>query len=653
MLKSELIDLSLLNINEKKKKQFQRKEIYNMDDLLHYFPRAYKTYDMNTSEGEERCFRAIICGVRSMVSKSGIPMLIAYGTTDEKKINVLWFHQIYKESEIRSYINREVLVAGRMTFDEQWNQYSIIAPSVFREYSGEQGEIIVPLYSKIPGMADEYLINCISLALRQFGGVISTALPVDLKNMLQLPSVYKSIVEIHRPTSTKALIAAKRRIDMEHLYYFAVMMKISENNISLKTKYIAKKDDCFGKVISSLPYHLTEDQEKTVDAIKSSMQNGATVHAMVQGDVGCGKSIVAFLSAVLMVENGYQAAVIVPTAVLAQQHFNDLQDLLAGTGITAELVLSLTTLKKKDRESLLKRIKTGESNILVGTHALLSDKIAFHSLALVITDEEHKFGVVQREKLVSKDKSEIHHISMSATPIPRSLATVLYGDYTQMYLIRSMPSGRKPVNTAISHSLKGCFKFIRQQINDGRQIYVVCPQIETSDSTEEIASVTDLQEKYSDAFGADKVLALTGKNTKKELDEILDRFKNNQASILIATTVIEVGVNVPNANTIIIHNAERFGLASLHQLRGRVGRGGGDAYCVLFSEDTENERLKAMCSTTDGFEIAEIDMKQRGAGDIFGLEQSGVNKYINLAIQYPKEYEMITDYVRGMLRYNN
>lgn len=645
MLAKELIDLSLLNVNERKRKQFEKKGIYNIVDLLQYFPRSYKIYNMDATEGEERCFRAIIRGVRSMVSKSGIPMLIAYGITGEEKINILWFHQIYKEAEIRSYINKEVLVAGKTTFDEQWNQYSIIAPSVMHEYNGEQGEIIVPLYSKIPGMADEYLMNCISLALHQFGGVMSTAFPADLKNTLKLPNIYKSIVEIHKPTSTKALIAAKRRIDMEDLYYFAVMMKNSADNTSVCTKYAAKKDSCFTKVISFLPYHLTEDQKKTVNAIKSSMQRGETVHAMIQGDVGCGKSIVAFLSAILMTENGYQAAIIVPTAVLAQQHFIDLQNLLSGTGITAELVPPLTALKKRERESLLKRVKTGESKILVGTHALLSDKIVFHSLALVITDEEHKFGVVQREKLIGKDKSEIHYISMSATPIPRSLATVLYGDYTQLYLIQSMPPGRKPVNTAISCSLKGCFKFIREQIHNGRQIYVVCPKIDTSDTTEEIASVTDLQKKYSDAFGADKVLALTGKNTKKELDEILDKFTNNQASILIATTVIEVGVNIPNANTIIIHNAERFGLASLHQLRGRVGRGGGESYCVLFSNETENERLKAMCRTTNGFEIAEIDMQQRGAGDLFGLEQSGINKYINLVMQYPEEYSIITAYV--------
>lgn len=647
MLHEELIDLSILNVNDRKKKQFLKKGINNIVDLLHYFPRSYKTYNMNVTNGEERCFRATIHGVHSTISKSGVPMLIANGTTGDQKISIIWFHQIYKESEIRSYVNKEVLIAGKTTFDEQWNQYSVSSPSVFREDKGEQGEIIVPLYSKITGMADEYLINCISLALEQFGGLISTALPVKLKNELKLPGIYRSIVEIHKPTTSESLIEAKRRLDMEELYYFAVMMKSLANTVNPRTKYVAKRDSLYKQVITSLPYQLTEDQEKTIDEIKSSMQKGHTVHAMVQGDVGCGKSIVAFLSAILMAENGYQVAIIVPTSVLAQQHFNDLEKLLMGTDIQAELIPSLTTLKKKEQETMLKRIKDGESKILVGTHALLSDKINFHSLALVVTDEEHKFGVAQREKLISADKGEIHYISMSATPIPRSLATVLYGDYTQMHLIQSMPSGRKPVNTAISRSLKGCFKFIQQQINNNRQIYVVCPQIETSDSTEGIASVTDLQKKYSEAFGEDKVLALTGKNTKKELDEILEKFTNNQASILIATTVIEVGVNVPNANTIIIHNAERFGLASLHQLRGRVGRGGGDAYCVLFSNDTENERLKAMCSTTNGFEIAEIDMQQRGAGDLFGLEQSGINKYINLAIQYPKEYEMITVYVRG------
>lgn len=647
MSREELIDLSLLNVNDKKKTQFQKKGIENIIDLLYYVPRSYKTYNMNATEGEDRCFCAKITWVRSAVSKSGIPMLIASGTTGRHKINIVWFHQAYKEPEIRSYVGEDVLVAGKASYDKQWDQYSICAPSLFQKYNGEHGEVIVPVYSKIVGMADEYLTGCISLALKEYKDVVSSPFPLQLKEKLELMDIYSSLVELHHPTSKTSLLEAKRRMDMEDLYYFAVMMRRSGSAVKPKTKYIVKKDTIFRKVIASLPYHLTEDQEKTINEIKSSMEKGKTVHAMVQGDVGCGKSIVAFLSAILLAENGYQAALIAPTGVLAQQHFSDLQNLLADTGLTAELVPPLTKLKKKEREKLLQRIHTGTSNILVGTHALLSDQIEFQSLALVITDEEHKFGVAQREKLISKDKDEIHYISMSATPIPRSLATVVYGDFTQIYLIQSMPAGRKPVRTAISKSLSGCFRFIQKQINQGRQIYVVCPQIETSDTTGQIASVTDLQKKCAAAFGPDTVLALTGKNTKKELDEILEKFKNNQASILIATAVIEVGVNVPNANTIIIHNAERFGLASLHQLRGRVGRGGGDAYCVLFSNDTENERLKAMCSTTSGFKIAEIDMQQRGPGDLFGLEQSGVNKYINLAIQYPKEYEMITAYVRG------
>ena len=373
------------------------------------------------------------------------------------------------------------------------------------------------MYSKIAGMADEYLSSCISMALNQFSGMIPTALPTALQHALRLPEIRQAIAEIHNPTSMQTLLAAKRRFNMEELYFFAVMMNYSASKFSSKTKYIAKKCNLFNQIISSLPYHLTTDQEKTVISIKGSMQKGETVHAMVQGDVGCGKSIVAFLAAVLMAENGYQVALVAPTAVLAQQHYADLQKLLLGTDIRAELVPSLSALKKKDRDFLLKRIKSNESKILVGTHALLSDQIEFSELALVITDEEHKFGIEQREKLVNKNRSDIHYITMSATPIPRSLATVLYGNYTQLHLIQSMPPGRKPVNTAISKILKGCFKFIRQQIDSNRQIYVVCPQIETSASTEGISSVSDLQKIYSKAFGEDTVLALTGKNTKGRL----------------------------------------------------------------------------------------------------------------------------------------
>ena len=304
-------------------------------------------------------------------------------------------------------------------------------------------------------------------------------------------------------------------------------------------------------------------------------------------------------------------------------------------------------MKAAEERALLKKIETGEAKLIVGTHAVISQKVKYKNLALAITDEEHKFGVLQREALVSTFASGTHAITMSATPIPRSLAAIVYGNGVELYTIKTMPAGRKPVKTCTTRSMKAIFKFLLKELGEGKQAYVVCPMIDKNDEMMEgVASVEEISKTYTNILGnaGYKVETLTGKNTTQETVDVLNRFKNNETQVIIATTVIEVGVNVPNATTIVIHNAERFGLSSLHQLRGRVGRGTYQGYCVLESPACmDNKRLDVMCQTTNGYEIAKEDLKQRGAGELIGTKQHGGDAYINLMMAYPEWYNEIKD----------
>lgn len=641
-------DLRLLGIPETKRKQLAKKGIHDISELLAFYPRGYHDYGIPgpPREGDVAIVFELKY-VNTRVSTSGMDLLCANGSCGEEKVSVVWFHQNYRFDEIYSMRGQKVLVAGAFTFDPEWNQYSASSPNLFVLYDGQERPIIHPVYSKIPGMADTYLRDILGMAVRGFSNCIIQEIPTLIERNLKMMPLIDAVRQIHFPEDMDLLRKAQKRIRAEKMFSFA--MRLSRGKKRKKSPYRVKTDRLQKTIIAALPYTLTKDQECAVNSFTEQMRKGEAVHALIQGDVGCGKSIVAFLSMALMAESGFQSVLMAPTAVLALQHFEEMDALFSPYGIRVEYVPPLTSLKKKEKTAILERIASGESRLIVGTHSLLSDAITYQDLGLIITDEEHKFGVEQREKLLSRTDDGAHYITMSATPIPRSLAGVVYGDETELCLIRTMPKGRKPIQTAVTLSYPVCFRFLKKQIDAGRQVYVVCPQVEDRAQNEEIASVETLQKRYAEVFGGESVASLTGRNAKNEMEEILSAFKENRIQILVATTVIEVGVNCPNANTIVIHNAERFGLASLHQLRGRVGRGGGDAYCILFSNEKENPRLQAMCRTTDGFEIAEEDMRLRGAGNLFGIQQSGVNEYIDLILTYPEEYQKIKNAVKKMI----
>lgn len=635
------MQLSELNITPKKEKQLNSKGIYSGEDLVRFVPRKYNDYSVITGIIPEMNESSSVIMIKSVqLYNKTMPVVVAtcsdYYTN--ARVNVSWFNQPYMRSKVSYMIGQKVYIVGKFMYNEQYNNYSVANPSVFTD-NIKEGLKIYPVYSKISGMSEEYLQSKMQVALLN-EDVKKETIPEHFIEQFNLFSTRKMLHELHFPDNMENLKKAQERLIFDDLLYFSLRLEYAARRTAIGSPFGIKTLKTVNNVIQNLGFELTKDQKDTLNDMISRIKDGRRLNVLLQGDVGVGKTIVAFLIMLAMYDSGYQSVLMAPTQVLAEQHYNDLVKLVEPYGVRVAL-LAGNAMSKRDRTAMLGEIEMGKINIVVGTHAVLNKDIRYKNLALTITDEEHKFGVLQRKALMDKALSGVHSITMSATPIPRSLAQVLYGNEIQMYTIKTKPNGRLPIKTAVNNSYKGTQKFLYEQLKQGRQAYVVCPMIDKNEDMEGVKSVEEIKEIYSEVFEKRgfKVEALTGRNSKEEVSDIISRFKSGDISILVATTVVEVGVNVPNASVIIIHNAERFGLSGLHQLRGRVGRGKHQSYCVLFSDDKENERLKVMCSTTDGFKIAEEDLRLRGAGDFIGTKQSGDDKYISLMLSYPDLYK--------------
>lgn len=644
------MDLSLLEIPENKIGQLKKKGFETIEDLAAFYPRKYN--DFRTIVKIDQLWEyvgKVVSIIGEIVSiNDGFKALKATVRDGSyKAIDIVWFNQRYIGK--RLFTHHQYVFCGKVQYNPQYDTFTIIAPMFFSD-DPTQFHKIAPVYPKIKGMSAEYLESCIEKAV---GLMIADDDPHDymepvVRERLEVPEYKKFLTMVHSPQTDEDLELSKRRIVCDELFPFVMKLGEKKYEFVAKTQYKASKQSVMESFIKSLPFPLTKDQDTAIHTLTTKMMAGERIETLVQGDVGCGKTVIATALAVAAVENGYQAAIMCPTAVLAEQHYKSMSEQLAPFGITVELLTSGLTAKAKRK--VLSAIKDGTAQIIVGTHAVIAKDVIFNKLALTVVDEEHRFGVEQRDALAEKAKAGVHNISMTATPIPRTIASAVYGENTEIINVHSMPSGRKPVKTIVYGNEEKVYASMYNQIRAGHQCYVVCPLIEESDS-ETLAGVESVEETYNkmskwfEKYPAVSIKMINGNMKPTDVKEAISAFSNGDCHIIISTTIIEVGVNVPNATVIVVKNAERFGLAQLHQLRGRVGRGDAQSYCVLLSNQKTNPRLLAMAETTDGFEIARKDLELRGTGDIVGTKQSGIDKDVNLMLEYPELYKKLVNEV--------
>lgn len=525
-------------------------------------------------------------------------------------------------------LHKRFLVGGFIRYDELRKFFSVLNPVAFSS-NFERFEKYDVQYGQVKGVTPDRYEELIKRASEGISSM--DFLPASVCRQYNVPAFKESVMMMHYPNTYGQVKKAKERTLVEDLLYFALKLEVSnKRNDDIEG---VRMDDFFlvEKYVSSLPYDLTGDQKRSVETICRKMASGSPVNALVQGDVGTGKTAVAFCLLLAAAGSGYQAALAAPYTTLAFQHCRDMEKIAEMVGVKVAFLTS--DIKGKKKKETLEMIRSGEAQVIIGTHSIFSSDVEYKNLALIITDEEHKFGVVHRDSFREKALEGFHQITMSATPIPKSIAATLYDDTMDIISIKDKPANRIPVQTAVCQKDITALKFMEQQIGQGRQCYVVCPAIEKNDKAEKMASITEKEEvyrRYLESKGMN-LAVVTGKLKTAEKQQIMEDFSGGKIDVLMATTVIEVGINVPNATVMVITGAERFGFSTLHQLRGRVGRGEYKSYCILQTTES-NEKLQFMCETTDGFEIAEKDLELRGPGSMFGERQSGDNYYVSLML---------------------
>lgn len=628
----------------------KKRKMETVEDVCQLFPSKYYDFSfinpLNTSRLDKNY--AFVCKLVSYELKKQSSIYIVRCTLQDiytqNELCVSWFGttEMYNVLKKDYRPGDTCFIGGKLKASNKKNLFFMSNPIIFKKYDGESDCHIYTAYEKIRGISESNFERIINDCLEH--ATIPDKVPRELLHKYNLIPKDEAIREMHKPSSVEHIKRAKYRLNMDDLLYFALQLEEKNRNLPAGSAYGIHSLAITTKIIENLPFQLTKDQKSAYEELVNRIRSGKRLNALIQGDVGCGKTILAFLLMFVMADNGFQSVLLAPTQVLASQHYNELKEMAAQYDI--DVVYIANGLKKKEREAILKSIEDGSALMIVGTHSVLSKEVKFHDLGLSITDEEHRFGVLQREEITTKAKAGMHTVTMSATPIPRSLSDVLLST-TEVFNIQSMPNGRKPIQTAICASQNTIFQFIKKEIEKGHQAYVVCPLIEDKQGVMEgILSVEQTYTEYANVFGKNAVAVLNGKMKEDETEKVIRSFKNGEIKILVSTTVVEVGVNVPNATVIVINNAERFGLASLHQLRGRVGRGNSLGYCILNSVHKNNKRLLALCKYKNGFQIAEADYALRGCGNILGTEQSGSNYYVELSMRYPDLFSELQKYAK-------
>lgn len=619
---------NLKGIGEKTEKLFYKAGIEKVNDLLRYYPRYYDVFEEPVLIRDLECDRTqAIKGtvVREVSVKRVRNLQVVTGYLRDERgdaIKATWFNSPYLKGKLA--IGSTFIFRGLVK--ENYSNFSIEQPKIFgiAEYNKKKGEM-QPVYPLVSGLTN----NMVQKAVKQALKLVETEefLPEKIRNKYGLEGLQQAIEHIHYPTDKNQLYSARKRLIFDEFFMFIYNIRnLKDKNTEIHNRHILEEPKEVKTLINDLPYELTNAQKRTWEEIKRDISSTKVMNRLIQGDVGSGKTIIAFFALITAALNNGQGAMMAPTEVLARQHYDNLIELIKEHNINVNPVVLVGSMTAKEKREAYKVIESGDADIIIGTHALIQEKVNYNNLTMVVTDEQHRFGVRQREAI--SEKGEHPHIMvMSATPIPRTLAIIMYGDL-DISVIDELPANRLPIaNCVVGTDYRpNAYDFMTKQIAKGRQVYVICPTVEYSEAVEG-ENVIEYAEKLKRIMPVSvNIEFLHGRMKPAEKNEIMDRFANNQIQILVSTTVVEVGVNVPNATVMMVENAERFGLAQLHQLRGRVGRGKYQSYCIFINGSGKKEaleRLNILCKSNDGFLIANEDLKLRGPGDFFGVRQSG------------------------------
>lgn len=630
MKASDLIT-SLKGIGPKSAELFRKLNVETIEDLVHLYPRYYVTYEApieacDARIGERAAFRLTLSGPLSVHRTGKLTLVTGTGRDPSGSIRLVWYNMPYMKNHFRSgstwvFCGTPTMRQGKLTLEH---------PEYFsEEMYQKQMETLKPVYPLTTGLTNKTVVKAVEQTI-PYMDTVPEFMPAEVLRRQGLIGHKEALREIHFPFNKERTIEAKKRMIFDEFFLFlSLMEQLKQTKNVRRNSFPIEFGEQVDQFIKSLPYELTNAQKKALNEIRQDMSGEYQMNRLVQGDVGSGKTIVAMAALYAAVLQGYQGAFMAPTEVLARQQYEDFVKMLSPLGVKIGLLIG--SQKKRERDSMYEGLASGEIDIMVGTHALIQEKTIFKNLALVVTDEQHRFGVNQRKTLQEKGETP-HILVMSATPIPRTLAIIMYGDL-DISIMDELPKNRLPIKNCVVGSgyRPTAYRFMEKQIDEGRQIYIICPMVEESEGldAENVVEYTqELKKKMKDGI---RIEYLHGKMKGTQKDEIMKRFANRETDILVSTTVIEVGINVPNATVIMIENSERFGLAQLHQLRGRVGRGQHQSYCIFMTGSDKQEvkdRLEILGKSNDGFHIANEDLRLRGPGDFFGIRQSGEMDFI-------------------------
>lgn len=610
----------LKGVGEKRAQLYKKLGIETIGQLLHYYPRSY--LDLSEIQEISACQNGELCTICATVMNKGREQRIRKGLSvfkvkvsdDSGPMNLTFFNSKYSVDALET--GKSYLFHGKMTSG------GITAPMVF---SPDGPTRLIPIYPLTAGLSSKMISSSVQQSLSLIDETLPDPIPQSLRQQYSLCHLHYALCNIHLPQDLASFELAKRRLVFEEFFTLSLALSSVKSKHHASTSYSCPHID-LEPLFSTLPFAPTTAQQRAIQDLCQDLQSTVPMNRLIQGDVGSGKTLVAAAGIYAVCQNGFQAAMMAPTEILAQQHYESLQHFFRPLGLSLQLLTG--SMSSKEKREAKQRIASGEAQVIIGTHALLSDDVQFEHLAFVVTDEQHRFGVAQRTKLNSKSQNP-HTLVMSATPIPRTLALMVYGDL-DVSILDELPPGRQPIDTFVISSKKreDAYRFLRQHLDRGLQAYIVCPLVENGEVDTGLINASDHAAHLAEeAFASYRVGLLHGKMKAKEKEQVMEQFKRGEIQLLVSTTVIEVGVDVPNAVVMMIENAERFGLSQLHQLRGRIGRGSEKSTCILVSDHNQaetRERLNMMHKSNNGFEIAEYDLKARGPGDFLGMRQHGL-----------------------------